>query len=129
MIPTERPITNNVGEFIGYLFHMRTQAHIYHLQTRSYAEHKALDEFYNEIVGLADGLAETYQGKYGIIRKYSSYPLLEDGKPLTKMEACLKYVNEARYRVFKKEDTNLQNDIDTIVSLIESTIYKLRFLS
>jgi hypothetical protein len=129
MIPTVKPTSSNAGEFIGYLFYMRTQAHIYHLQTRSYAQHKALDDFYNEIVGLADGLAETYQGCYGIIKKYSTYPILEDDKPLSKMEDCLKYVNEARYRIFKKEDTNLQNDIDNIVSLIESTIYKLQFLS
>ena len=129
MIPTIKPTNSSVGEFIGYLFYMRTQTHIYHLQTKSYAQHKALNDFYDAIIGLADGLAETYQGKYGIIRKYSTYPIQEDDKALSKMEDCLKYVNEYRFKAFKKEDTNLQNDIDSIVSLIESTIYKLKFLN
>lgn len=119
---------SRAGEFIGYLFHLRNQAHVYHLQTRSFAQHKALDEFYSTIVDLADGLAEAYQGKYDLIKGYSTYGYKEDGNPLSCMQECLNYVNENRYTIFKKEDTNIQNDIDTIVSLIESTIYKLKFL-
>ena len=45
-----------VGEFILLCFHARTNAHVLHLETRSYAAHKALNEFYDEIVDLADCL-------------------------------------------------------------------------
>ena len=45
-----------IGEFIILCFHARTNAHVLHLQTRSYAAHKALNEFYDEIVELADRL-------------------------------------------------------------------------
>jgi len=54
--------------FIGTLMQSRNQAHIYHLQTNSFAAHKALQEYYEEIVDLVDGLVESYQGKYGILR-------------------------------------------------------------
>ena len=41
-----------IGELIVRCFHARTNAHILHLQTRSYATHVALNEFYDEIVTL-----------------------------------------------------------------------------
>ena len=50
--------------------HSRTQAHIFHLQTQSYAQHKALQDYYDEIVELIDEYVETYQGKYDILRGY-----------------------------------------------------------
>jgi|LakMenEpi03Aug12_release.lakeMendotaPanAssembly.Ray.scaffolds.fasta_scaffold211628_2 hypothetical protein len=41
------------------------QIKIFHWQTRSYAEHKALGEAYESLDGLFDKLIETYYGKYG----------------------------------------------------------------
>ena len=51
-------------------FHSRTQAHVFHLRVKgpgAYAAHKALNDYYDGIVDLVDGLVESYQGKYGII--------------------------------------------------------------
>ena len=39
-----------IGELIIKLLHARTNAHILHLGTTSYAKHKALNDFYDEIV-------------------------------------------------------------------------------
>ena len=50
------------GDFIGQLFLARDVAHSVHLNTRSYAKHKALNEFYTKVVELADTFAEAYQG-------------------------------------------------------------------
>jgi len=58
------------AQFISTLFASRTQAHIFHLQTTSFAAHAALNTFYDEIVDLADGLVESFQGRYGIVRGY-----------------------------------------------------------
>ena len=55
------------NDFIGMLFLARDVAHSVHLNTRSYAKHVALNVFYDEIVGLADGFAEAYQGRKGLI--------------------------------------------------------------
>lgn len=62
-----------IGQFISTLFASRTQAHIFHLQTigeGSFAMHSALNIYYDDIVGLVDGLVESYQGRYGIITGY-----------------------------------------------------------
>jgi len=66
-----------IGQFVSTLMAARTQAHIYHLQTPSFAAHKALNEFYDNIIDLIDGFVETYQGKYGIITGYSNVALQE----------------------------------------------------
>jgi hypothetical protein len=54
-------------DFIGVLFLARDVAHSVHLNTRSYSKHKALNIFYERIVGAADDFAEAYQGRYGLI--------------------------------------------------------------
>jgi hypothetical protein len=46
------------ADFLGMLFLARDVAHSVHLNTRSYAKHKALQKFYGGIVDLADGFAE-----------------------------------------------------------------------
>lgn len=40
-------------------------ARIWHLQTDSHAEHKALESYYESIEDVFDGLAEQYQGTMG----------------------------------------------------------------
>ena len=60
-----------IAKAIGIMFAGRTVTHIQHLKTKSYAEHKALNEFYDEIIDLADGLAEATQGVW--ITRYTVY--------------------------------------------------------
>lgn len=54
-----------VAQIIGIMFMSRTYAHMAHLKTGSFAKHKALNEFYDSVVDMADALAEAAQGKYG----------------------------------------------------------------
>ena len=118
-----------IGQFISTLFASRTQAHVFHLQTNSFAAHKALNEYYDEIVGLADGIAESVQGKYGIITGYSNIDLMEgnDCNEVIKYFTALElYVERARQTM--PQDSYIQNQIDEVVALIVSTIYKLKFL-
>jgi hypothetical protein len=86
--------------FISTLFQSRTQSHIYHLQTNSFAAHKALQEYYEEIVELADGLVESYQGRYGILRGYKmENAIKEDDNPIMYFEALCKFVEVIRTKV------------------------------
>jgi len=117
-----------VGEFISKLFHSRTMTHILHLNTDSYAKHKALNKYYDGIIDLTDKLAEEYQGKYGIIKGYTNDTINETVNPLVYIEQMKSFVETNRHSTFKDTDSNLQNTIDEIVSLLESTIYKLKFL-
>lgn len=117
------------AKFISYLFHSRTQAHVYHLQTPSFAAHKALNEYYDEIIGLADGLVETYQGKYGILKNYSNFNLMEYEsceEIQNYFKALLNTVEGGRKEL--PQDSYLQNQIDEVVALITSTLYKLTYL-
>ena len=60
-------------EMVCQLLHSQTQVHIFHLGTKSYAEHKALQGYYEGVDALTDGLIESYQGKYGLLTNYKSY--------------------------------------------------------
>ena len=118
-----------VGQFISTLFASRTQAHVFHLQTDSFAEHSALNTYYDEIVGITDGIVESYQGKYGIISGYGNIALQEfqncEGVIMYFETLCM-YVEKSRQML--PQDTYIQNQIDEVVALINSTMYKLRFL-
>jgi hypothetical protein len=114
------------AKFISYLLHSRTQAHIFHLQTRSFAAHKTLNKYYDGIVDLVDGLVETYQGKYGILEGYSNFSLIETENcedMVSYFQALLKAIENNRSSF--AADSYLQNQIDTVIELITSTLYKL----
>lgn len=115
-------------EMISLLLHSRNQIHILHLQTKSYAEHKALNEYYDGIIDLVDGLVESYQGKYNILTGYKSYDISDYKSP----ESTINYLKELYVKVEKLrkccDDSYIQNQIDNVCDLINSTLYKLRFL-
>ena len=118
-----------MGQFVSTLMASRTQAHIFHLQTPSFAAHKALNDFYDEIVDITDGLVESYQGKYGIITGYTNIALQEYQSCeaiIVFFETLCMYVEKSRQLIC--QDSYIQNQIDEVVALINSTIYKLRFL-
>lgn len=117
----------SAGELVMRCFHARTTAHVLHLKTRSYAAHKALNEFYDEIIPLTDSFAEAYQGDYGLIDSYpAKYTLSADA--LAMLDELGDWIAKHRHECCDEDDTYLQNIIDEIVALIRSTQYKLRFL-
>lgn len=117
------------NDFIGMLFLARDVTHSVHLNTRSYAKHKALQKFYENIIDLADGFAEAYQGRHGLIGPISLMSASKTGNVVEFLKDQLEEIEAGRYEVCKKEDTPLQNLIDGIIELYLSTLYKLRFLA
>jgi hypothetical protein len=116
------------ADFILNLFHCVTNTHILHLSSRSYSEHKALGHFYEGLDALADSLAEAYQGKYGIPTYTAKYDNAIPTGALAYLEGISTYVTEARRQDGFPQDSELQNITDEIQALINSTIYKLRYL-
>ena len=116
-----------MGEFLLALLHAATNAHILHLQTKSFSEHMALNTFYEELPGKVDDLIEAIQGLTGEIVQYpvDYYPPLDNG--LDELEALKDYVLQERHIVLP-QDSEIQNLVDEIAQLIDSTLYKLRFL-
>lgn len=120
-----------MNEYLGTLFQTRTQAHIFHLQTNSFAAHKALQEYYEGIVGLIDQIAEAYQGKYGILTGYRMNLSVTD---LADGQQAIQYFDQIlRFLELKRpslpRDSYLQNLFDTVEELVASTAYKLKYLS
>jgi len=104
-------------------------AHSTHLNTRSFAKHSALNEFYNSIVELADNFAEAYQGRHGLIGPITLMSAKKTTDIIEFLKDSLNDVETLRYKVCEKSETALHNIIDEIVGQYLSTLYKLRFLS
>ncbi len=117
------------ADFVGTLFLARDVAHSVHLNTRSFAKHMALNEFYDAIVDLADKFAEAYQGRHGMIGPITLMSAKKTGNILEFLQDSLADIEKMRYEVCDKSDSPLQNIIDEIVGLFLSTIYKLKFLA
>jgi hypothetical protein len=124
----ESKSSSGFKDMVSILLHSQTQVHIFHLQTKSYSEHKALQGYYEGIDALVDGLIESYQGKYDVITQYNSVKN-EDYKS---NEQVIKYFKVLDTMIEKNrksvKESFIQNQIDTVQELINSTVYKLRFL-
>lgn len=120
---------SSCDKFLGMMFLARDVAHSAHLNTRSYAKHKALGAFYDEIIDLADKFAEMYQGKYGLIGPVALMSADKSNNVLEFIERQAEQIEKMRFDVVDKECTPLQNIIDEILGLYYTTIYKLKFLA
>jgi hypothetical protein len=115
----------SAAAFVSVLFHSATVTHFMHLQTKSFAQHMALGEYYDAIVDLADKWAEAYQGCYDIITGYpKDFHLATD--PVKYLTQIKEFVNDLRKDL--PQDSELNNLVDGIADQIDSTLYKLRFL-
>ena len=116
----------SMGAFIVEMLHAGTNAHVLHLRTKSYAHHMALGDFYEGIVERADAIAETYQGRYGII-EYNAVPYKQENDPIMLVRSLRRYVDDNREAVCSLSE--VQNLIDEALALMDSTLYKLENLS
>ena len=107
------------------LFHARQQAHFWHLDTKSYAEHKNLESFYTEILDLIDKLLEEYMGKghridfKGVRMTFHAY---DREKMLEYFKKLARYINRSK-KSSKPGNGNLANIMDEILGLINKTLY------
>ncbi len=115
----------NCALFVATLLHSATNTHFFHWSTDSYAKHQALGTYYDEIVDLTDQLAESYMGKYG---KLTAFPSVyhQPKDPLKYMESLQNFVADARQDL--PQDSEIQNLIDEVADLVNTTAYKLKFL-
>lgn len=113
------------SEFVLTLLHAATNVHLLHWQSKSYAEHVALGDFYSELPELVDQLAEAIMGRYDITFTFkdSYYTPAATGKE--ELEALKDYVKEERKEI--PQDSEIQNLTDEIAQLIDKTLYLLRF--
>lgn len=115
-----------VGEFFGTLQQSITDEWRKHLQTSKYSAHMALDEFYKEMPELVDVVIEGWQADNDKVFDYQCLIDAKDYDALGYLEKLKEITIEGRKLM---TDTGLESDVDAIISLINSTIYKLKHLT
>lgn len=122
----------NLPSHIAYKALMHTaQLKLFHWQTKSYAEHKALDEAFESLIDLTDGLMESTMGKYGRpdmkgLSDLSIKNYVDDGSLLhfiQEMKMC--YDSKLRGMFSSEKDSELLNILDEIIAMLDKTIYLL----
>jgi DNA-binding ferritin-like protein len=117
-------------QLASLLLHSRTQTHSFHVGVKgvgSFSAHIALENYYDTIGGLVDGLVEAYQGQYGLI-KLQPVSGLDTNNDIKNVIAYFDKLIAVVAKLRKDEKLQmswLQNDIDTVVTLLYSTKYKL----
>jgi hypothetical protein len=118
--------TVTIGEFLLKLLHAATNGHILHLQTKSYSEHKALQGYYEKLPDAVDSIIEQWQGAYQMIIEYPA------GYEAPKADALqeVTYIRDfiVANRAIVGDYTSIQNEVDALLSIVETTMYKLTFL-
>jgi hypothetical protein len=113
-----------VKAFIEKMFEARQVAHNFHLKTKSYSQHKALEKFYSELLNHVDDFVETYQGQHGLIENIE-IKVSKKGDVVFFLEEFCNITKTFRNNL---KENHLQNILDEIVSLTYKTIYKLKYL-
>lgn len=116
--------------FFSLLVSAGSVGHILHLQAKTFAAHKALQKYYEDVVEIADAVIETYQGWKKELVEYDNDTLGAgfDEQPVDYLQAFRIIIEEHRYDIIPKEQTHIHNELDNLVTLIDGTVYKLTFL-
>lgn len=113
-------------EFISQLQSAKQQSIVWHHQTTCLATHKALNNFYDEILELIDGLVESTSGVYGRPQGYSVQTLKDYVDVQTTYNYFLElynYIQTQRAGIY--QDTWIQNQVDEVAQLTAETLYLL----
>ncbi len=113
------------GEFFGTLQQSVIVIWRAHLATSSYSEHMALNDFYEDMLDKVDAIIENYQGLHGKVNKYKN-KITTFVDTLSYLETLRDYTRKGR-ELFCDAD-ELESLCDDIMTLINSTIYKVREL-
>ena len=115
-------------EYIVELLQIADQLKVFHLQTTSYAEHKALNKAYDSIAELTDDFTETYMGKYGRFQ-------IGDGDDIVLQNyspaLVRKYADECVSLLgglYDQLDPSTDADLQNIVADMLGTMNRLKYL-
>lgn len=117
-----------IEEYFGTLQQSFVEIWKNHLQTDKYSDHKALNEYYDDIVDAVDKLIEDWMGIHGKVKDLTNTISTEYDEPKEYLKALKKFAKEGRQELIPEEDTELWSDVDDILGLIDSTLYKLEEL-
>lgn len=122
-------MSKRAGEMVAMVLLGRDLAHRAHWKTNSYAEHVALQAFYESVLSQVDTFVEAFQGQYN---ELLNVPLADnefDGEIADVLEQQMAWIQDNAAEIVPGEERSLMNLIDTIIATYQSTLYKLRYLS
>ena len=104
-----------------------------HLKAKKYSVHMILEEYYKEALEIIDALIEHYQGicKCDIIKDDIEMICVKNDDPIIYFTDLKKYLmifaNDPSK--FDEKTFEMKSDIDDLLRLIDSTLYKLSHLT
>ena len=99
-----------------------------HLKAKKHSTHVILEEYYEEAFDIIDGLIEHYQGIYKcVIVDDVNLISLKNEDPLVYFTDLKNYVSNFANNSnnFNERNFEIKSDIDDLLRLIDSTLYKL----
>ena len=121
---------DDTAKFASVLLHSAATAHILHFQVSgegSDAAHRALQAYYEDIPDLVDSLTESVMGAYGkILPPYRGTFMNANLPPLEYMLNIQDFVRQGRKEL--PQDSEIQNEVDGIATLVNHVVYRLKFL-
>lgn len=104
------------------------QTHLLHWQTRSYAEHKALGDFYNKLLDFKDEIVEKLMGYQNRRVKAFKIPAISDyslGAPLKLVELVDKFAKQLENWSGKNGYCDIENIAQSLSGEAQKTKYLL----
>lgn len=114
-------------QLIARVFYARNLAHWNHWRTDSYAQHKALGNFYDGVIDNLDALVEAYQGAFELVGNIPAPASSKSTDVLKTLEDDSAWI-EKNHEEICKGNRAVANLIDELNSTYLTTIYKLRHL-
>lgn len=114
---------------IAPLLAFQNQLRVFHWQTFSYAEHKALGKAYETLDELFDTFVETYYGKYGKTQETIEYTIHLESYGFDR-DVKKTIANKKRDLIsyLRAELSEADQDLKNIVDDIEGQINRLQYL-
>jgi hypothetical protein len=127
--------SKQANQVAGKVLMNMAQAKLLHWQTKSLAEHEALDELFKRLIKIGDHLVESVMGKYGrpeltpeganfTLSNYEN-PENPDGLPrfISNIDNCFR--NECSSLFTAEKDLEIHNIIQEILGVIDNVSYLL----
>lgn len=124
------PCDCTIEKFFGTIQQSVVESWQLHLQTNKYSEHIALNEYYDDALDAVDDIIEDWIGAHGKPANFECVLFAKNfGDAIAYFTELEVFVKKNRECLFTDSDSEILSDIDTLLSLIDKTLYKLKQLT
>ena len=126
---TEMQPDDYLIKFVENSLFLESQSHHWHLQCELYSTHEELNDFYQELPQYVDDFIEGLMSERGPIFSTGSSFVFQSLDVVTDvLEDYVQQCNTIHELMSEEEDYGSVNKLEDIISLVDSTLYKLKVL-